>query len=84
MEFHNSSYQKILAFSVIIMSKIIQSAYSLIESQKYKKAATLLDSPEVARFPHAKVYIPIFDLSVVFKVLLQCYSWKSSKSERRT
>ena len=64
-----STLQK-FAFSVLIMSKIIQSAYSLIESQKYKKAATLLDSPEVARFPHAKVYIIIFCLSVVFKVLL--------------
>ena len=48
--------QNLCFLRVIIMSKIIQSAYNFIESQKYKKAAALLDSPEVARYPHAKVY----------------------------
>lgn len=60
MEFQNSitpfSYSFVIATCLLSMSKIIQSAYSFIESQKYKKAATLLDSPEVARFPLAKVF----------------------------
>lgn len=36
------------------MSKLIQSAYNCIESGKYKKAITILDSPELDRFPIAK------------------------------
>lgn len=44
-----------LQIAFLNMSKIIQSAYNLIESQKYKKAAEHLDSPEVARYPLAKV-----------------------------
>lgn len=36
------------------MSKLIQSAYTCIESQKYKKAVTILDSPELSRYPLAK------------------------------
>ena len=64
------------------MSKIIQSAYSAIESQKYKKAASLLESPEVARFPFAKVYYYLIDYdSIVFKRLLLCPSWKPNKSK---
>lgn len=39
------------------MSKLIQSAYVCIESGKFKKALTILDSPELDRFPSAKVYL---------------------------
>lgn len=38
------------------MSKLIQSAYASINSQKYKKAITILESPELDRYPMAKVY----------------------------
>ena len=37
------------------MSKLIQSAYTCIESKRYKKAVTILDSPELSRYPLAKV-----------------------------
>lgn len=51
----------VLSYSYIVaMSKIIQSAYSSIGAQKYKKAATLLESPEVARYPIAKVWSSFF------------------------
>ena len=48
------------------MSKLIQSAYTSIESGKFKKALTILDSPELDRFPTAKVYI--YDLIHVYFV----------------
>ena len=66
------------------MSKIIQSAYSAIESQKYKKAASLLESPDVARFPLAKVYYYLIDYNfIVFERLLLCSTWKPNKSKRK-
>lgn len=43
------------AYLKVSMSKLIQSAYNSIESGKYKKAITILDSPELDRFPIAKV-----------------------------
>ena len=38
------------------MSKLIQSAYNCIESNKFKKAVSILDSPELARYPLAKAF----------------------------
>ena len=44
------------------MSKLIQSAYASINSQKYKKALTILESPELDRYPMAKVGLRILRL----------------------
>lgn len=63
------------------MSKLIQSAYNCIESGKYKKAITILDSPELDRFPIAKVHFCLTycnDIIVVEGIL--CYGhWQSEQ-----